>query len=197
MEFGKIVLAAAIGCLFAMGSTAYASTLKALVLQGDVECSADDLTVSLDCEGAFSGNDSNTDLDGLFSKNGWTELAKVDDASGTDGDLTVTQDDNTATSGGWSYTGDVSAYSHMIAVLKGGNSFSAYLLDLSVKPLEGAWNTDGIAKGNGKPGPGLSHFGLYTIDAVPSQVPLPAAAWMLLAGLGGLVAMKWRKDAAA
>ena len=32
-------------------------------------------------------------------------------------------------------------------------------------------------------------------SVVPSPVPLPAAGWMLIAGLGGLVAMKRRKKA--
>lgn len=41
-------------------------------------------------------------------------------------------------------------------------------------------------------GDGLSHVTFYNGEA-PSPVPLPAAGWMLLASLGGLVAAKRRK----
>lgn len=37
----------------------------------------------------------------------------------------------------------------------------------------------------------------FSIKSIGAQVPLPAAGWMLLAGLGGLAAMKRRKKAGA
>jgi hypothetical protein len=36
----------------------------------------------------------------------------------------------------------------------------------------------------------------YTPPPPPNVVPLPAAGWMLLAGLGGIAAMKRRRKAA-
>jgi hypothetical protein len=134
-------------------------------------CNTSQLTTSTDCEGAFEGNDANSNLDGLFSKSGWTKLSGVSlSLTGAGG-----------TSGTWSVSG-WGSLTTVMAVLKGGPTFAAYLLDLSA--TSGDWNTSGLLKGNLTPGPGLSHFEFYSTE--PSAVPLPAAGWMLIAGLGGL-----------
>ena len=41
--------------------------------------------------------------------------------------------------------------------------------------------------------PGLSNYGTIS---TPNVIPLPAAGWLLIAGLGGLAAVKRRKRAA-
>ncbi|BAQ62636.1 hypothetical protein GM3708_3042 [Geminocystis sp. NIES-3708] len=158
-----------------------------------VLCSTANLTTSILCEGPFSGNDSNSNLDGIFGLNNWTEFAKVDDDNGTDKGLTVT---GGGTSGGWSLDlgGDGShKYSGVMAVLKGGPSYSAYLLGLDVLDnfnfLNGTWNTDGIYKGNGDPNPGLSHFTIYTTGKMPIRdvpEPLTILGTGLALGFGGL-----------
>ena len=174
--------------------TAVANATPVSVLPSDMgTCTLDQLTESTDCEGAYAGNDDADLLNMLevFDKTGWSQLAKVDDDRGTDGDLdvsvTLENGDGEGIEGEWSYTGDISAFDHMIAVLKAGNAFTAYLLDLSVTPLEGTWNTAGLDD------KGLSHFSLYTRTGGGgggglAPVPLPAAGWMLLAGVGGLAA---------
>jgi len=176
---------------------------QALTLLDGPGCDTSQLTTSDDCAGTYSGNDANQNLDGLFGQSDWEEIAKVDSDQGTDGILTVTanqpapellnlvaqvetEEDEGATGGGWSVTG-WDGWSTVMAVLKGGNSFSAYLLDLT--DTSGQWNTLGLAKGNGKPGPGLSHFTLYGIEGQtppPSTIPLPAAGWLMLGAIGGL-----------
>lgn len=87
-----------------------------------------------------------------------------------------------------------------MAILKGGPTFSAYELDTTAG-TKGTWRTNGIRNGDGIPG--LSHMTLYHAGSVtgtprsgtstgPSPVQLPAAGWLLLAGLGGLVTL-WRR----
>ena len=169
--------------MISMAGSGMAKTVSSPVLTGNVSCSITDLAFSTDCQGAYAGNDSNQDLDGFFGINGWAEIAKVDGSSGTDGILTVQEFDED-TIGEWSVT-SFAGYDNVMAVLKGGPSFSAYLLDTSF--TLGSWSTAGIEKGNGKPGPGLSHFTLYATDGNgPSTVPLPAAGLLLAGALGGL-----------
>lgn len=145
-----------------------ANAASALTLQGN-KCSTSNLTGSAACEGTFVGNDANQDLNGLFGKTGWSELFKVDNSSGTTGGLTVTAASGEKT-GTWSLSGaETSQYDYM-AVIKGGNSFSAYFLNA----FSGNWNTQGVVKGNGNPGPGLSHFTIYSIQKDnTAEVPEP------------------------
>lgn len=175
---------AAAAVLATAASGAAASTMGLTDLN---TCNVSQLTVSTECDGAFDGNDSNSNLDGLFGETGWTELAKVDVGT-TDGILTISN--LGGTSGTWSVTG-WGGLTKVMAVLKGGPDFAAYLLDLS--STSGTWNTLGLLKGNGEPGPGLSHFALYSVTAA---VPLPAAGWLMLAGLGGLGILRRSRRAA-
>lgn len=174
-------LAAAVGLAVA----ASGASAKTMSLTDLGTCNISQLTTSTACEGAFMGNDSNSDLDGIFGKNGWTEIAKIDKGT-QDGILSITNAGGT--SGNWSVSG-WGSLTMVMAVLKGGPDFAAYLLDLN--STSGTWNTLGLLKGNGKPGPGLSHFTLYTTDA--AEVPLPAAGWMMVAGLGGLGLIRRRR----
>ncbi len=137
-------------------------------------CATSQFTTSTACEGAFSGNDPNSDLDGLFGKTGWVDAGLSFSLTGAG-----------TGSGTWSVT-DWGGLTTVMAVLKGGPTFAGYLLDLS--GTSGTWNTQGLLKGSGGAGPDLSHFAFYTTG--PSQVPLPAAGWMMLAGLGGLGALR-------
>ena len=145
------------------------------------------------CAGIFSGNDSNTAVDGLFGVTGWTQVAKLDASSGTisggGNTFTVT---NTGNGGTWTIS-SYAGFAPVMFVTKGGPTYSAFLMDLAT--LTGAWNTDSMLKGNGQRGADLSHWSIYQGGLAPvtpetgpetNPVPLPAAVWMLLAGVGAL-----------
>lgn len=168
------------------------SALASTFNPNSVTCSTSNFVTSTDCGGPFSGNDNDSgslsdDLDNIFSTSGWTLLEKVNDDRGTSGFLTVTvlteDDDGNGLTGGWEWTSEDGwgSMTKVMAVLKGGPSFSAYLIDLS--ETSGTWDTTGIVNGNGGASPGLSHLTLYS---APDVVPLPAAGWLLLIGIGGL-----------
>ncbi|WP_170189212.1 PEP-CTERM sorting domain-containing protein [Geitlerinema sp. P-1104] len=159
----------------------------------DASCSVANLTGTTDCEGVYSGNDSNSISTSteLFGKTGWSELWKVDDSSGTAGPLTVALNnagDNT--SGTWTLSDDFDFgdYGDIMFALKGGPTFTAYLSDGQTR--SGTWNTDDLRNGGGRVGPGLSHFTVWTTGTgsggngePPASVPEPAA----LLGLGSVV----------
>jgi hypothetical protein len=168
-------------------------------------------------------NDSNVDLNqstfsgitGLFGFTDWTEKAKVDFAGstgGTNNGLTVGNYSvvNGVATGTWSILPSVIAGVQRIAVvIKQSNTWAAYLYDPAI--LGGTYSAaaffePGDADGkcyNPKNGRerncadnrgGISHISVYTSGV--SQVPLPAAAWLMLAGLGGLGLVARRRTAA-
>ncbi len=176
-----------------------------------MDCSLSDITVGTStataCEGAIGGNDANTisSVSSYFGLTGWTEIAKVDASEGSDTRLGLSvAEGNDDKSGTWSVSLWSSALTDIMIALKGGPTFSLYRFAPALGTA-GTWSTDGILKGNGKPGPGLSHFTVYGTNqggtptgggnggggGVPSvaPVPLPAAGWMILAALGGLLGL--------
>jgi hypothetical protein len=98
-------------------------------------------------------------------------------------------DDKTGT---WSFTGDGSL-SHLPSymVVKAAKNWALYALDGA---LSGSWSTAGLLTPNGKNQAGVSHISFYNSAAA---IPLPAAGWLILAGLGGLGAIARKRKARA
>lgn len=86
-------------------------------------------------------------------------------------------------SGTWSFaTSPGLALAPAFMAVKGATSWALYALD---GEREGAWSTAGLLTRNGRNQADVSHISFYG-GAAPTPVPLPAAAWLLLAGLAGL-----------
>jgi len=190
MKFSSLVPSVLAAAGIAVASSAFSPAQAALTSLSN-SCSTSDLTGSVACEGTFAGNDSNQvqDLDGLFGVDGWSQLFKVDSSSGSNGGLTVSKDNGQAKDGDWSLTGIDFNTSNIMVALKGGPSFSAYLLDGATS---GRWNTDGVVNGGGNPGPGLSHFTVYEApktvqDPEPVPEPLTILGSATALGIGGLL----------
>lgn len=170
---------------------ALAPGANALTLNGH-SCTKGTVTGTVSCEGAFNGNNSNQDLDGLFGFDWGDEVLKAEGDNGfMDGDLDI---DFTSgeTSGTWDLSGfDLGLYDQLMFVVKGGTTFSAYLWDGVA--TSGTWNTLGIVNGGGKT-PGLSHFSVYGIqgDGDTEDVPEPFATVGLLAIVGGAAMLRRR-----
>lgn len=75
--------------------------------------------------------------------------------------------------------------------VKAANSFA--LFDVGSVD-EGFWSTAGILN-NGGQRPEVSHLSFWTVDEPPAPVPLPAAGWLMVVGLGALAALRRRKTA--
>lgn len=167
-----------------------ASIASALTMTGTA-CQIGSLSGSTACEGIFDGNDANQSLDGLFGLSGWVQIEKVNASSGSSNsanlNLIVTQDALDAKSGTWNIDGYAS-FNPVMFVLKGGPTFSAFLMDPGF--TSGTWDTMSNQDGSGALEPGLSHFTIYAVTTV---VPLPAALPLFASGLGLLGFMGWRR----
>lgn len=196
----NVIKAFALGVVVAVSgmsgsATTYDPSLSAnpLTLQAGGACEVGSIQGATACNGVFSGNDSNSNLDGIFGMTGWNELFKLNGGSGTAGadgiELTVS-DNNDGKS--WrinSYGG----FDSVMFVMKGGPSFSAFLMNTSI--LSGSWDNLSMFTGgnNAKPGAGLSHWTVYA-NSNPAPIPLPAAGLLLITALGGLAAMRRRRN---
>lgn len=147
----------------------------------------------LECSGIWEGNDNQDLVDEngnpLFGIVGWEEILKLDASSGTetDGDMTLTVT-NHDRGGDWSLTG-YDDYESLMFVLKGGDAFSAFLVDPEDTELAGTWD-DASMHGD------LSHWTVYGVLEDVAEAPLPAAGLLLLGGVGAMVAFgrRRRKD---
>ncbi len=159
--------------------------------------SSADVWASTACVGQVSGNDSAATVNahggtGIFGINTWSQDSKWEAKTNTyspSGLLSILKENDKK--GTWSVTSWAGIGSAAL-VVKGSNNWAAYLLDTSAG-LTGGWTTLALTN-NGGNQPGISHISLYTTPA-PAPVPLPASALLLVAGMGGLAALRRRKKA--
>lgn len=206
----KIMTTTAVAAVMALGAAVTPTGSSAATCQfgtlAEFTATADVYT-STACEGQIVGNDAigndsgaNVDLNnnanfpgGLFGSTNWSLDTKSNvsksgnpsvfsfDAANPAGRLSATLDSTDALSGSWAVT-NWTGVEKAALILKGGNGFAAYLLDLNAG-LSGAWVTQALIN-NGGNQPALSHISLYTTPLAP--VPLPAAGILLIGALGGL-----------
>ena len=95
-------------------------------------------------------------------------------------------------SGTWSFAADASlTHRPAYMAVKVPSAWALYALDGA---LSGTWSTAGLMTPNGMRQAPVSHISFYN-GAAP--VPLPAAGWLLMAGLGGIGAVARRRRGAA
>ncbi|WP_370692982.1 VPLPA-CTERM sorting domain-containing protein [Pseudotabrizicola sp.] len=186
-------------------TTATAATCSSLVLTG--------VTPASDCyvgEAGIggSGNDSAALLNsvmpsGLFGLTGWELIARDNDLNGTDtGDASALTVSGSLTSGFLTLAASLySTYSDIVIVLKAGGGFDPEFW-VAYKAVAGTTSFEYASiftklNGAGKTVTGeISHISVYGVPGdTPSPVPLPAAGWLMIAGLGGLAALRRRKRA--
>jgi hypothetical protein len=160
-------------------------------------CSVGSVSGSVACgDGAPNDqNDEAADLDGLFGGlTGWMFLQK-DELPGLDTNvdinLVVTVDGGgqAGPSGTCEFNPDTwNSYAALAIVIKDGRQagdvfWSAYLLDNTLQPSSGTWDTGG---------PDLSHLSVHGVEGC-SDVPEPATLFLVGAGLIGLAVHGRRK----
>ena len=133
-----------------------------------------------------NSNDSEGAVSGLFGITDWMLGDKSGDENSGDGVVSFgTEFAGGSSSGSWDIL-NPDGYSSILFVLKAGDTFGAFLLD-SATLMAGDWFTSR----------GLSHASVYYGgEPTPAPVPLPASALLLLAGVGGLAALRRRRNRA-
>lgn len=173
------------------------AAMAATTAQADaVVCSDSVATIGnpgyLDCRGPIDGNvnGDSSETTYLNSQWGgtWTWQGKSDDS----GSGPFAESYNGQTAGTLTFDNAVTGL--FVLAIKGGPNYSYYQFDGGVGGVTSlAFDTLGITTGGGNPGPGLSHFGLYTAAGV---VPEPETYALMLGGLLGVGFMVRRRTTA-
>lgn len=195
MKLGKFgIVSATAGALMALASASSAAT-----------CSIDGVTFTLDLSSTstcVAGNDLGdkgivaNDLS-MFGLTGWGNGDSTDSGAGDGSVLFASAPIVDATSGNWSLQ-SYGGYNPLMIILKSGPQYGAFLITELFSGLSGTWsitqeqcNNRNRCQTTGKE---LSHASVY-YNGEPSTVPLPAAGFLLLGGLGGLAALRRKRKA--
>jgi hypothetical protein len=136
----------------------------------------------------------NFDNNGNFTLPGDAEFSSLfPTIDGTEFRFSFGQDGNPATGGTWTYTPDDAEDPGITGfVTKGGPNYRVFLKDGPAFKGIGDFS-DFITPGDGGQQGGLSHITFF--DST-TPVPLPAAGWLMIAGIGGIAALRRRRKAA-
>ena len=174
-------------------------------------CDILNFTTSTDCISPVTGGsgdnvtaDAMNDFgpDGAFGHTGWTLLDYLDNPENADvGDTQNSKDGLFSITymaplykqGTWAlnplFNWGAGKYAFAI---KGATDNAVYLMDLAFR--DGNWFVNDLLNAGGN-NPDMSNVRLFGTEPL-APIPLPAAGWLLLAGLGGLAAARRMKKAA-
>ena len=134
----------------------------------------------LDCRGPIGGNVNGNASEAVYLTSQWGTNWTWQGESGDAGAGPFSANQSGLLSGTLSFDSAVKGL--FVLAIKGGPDYSYYEFNGGVAGITSLqFDTLGITKGNGNPGPGLSHFGLYTALA---PVPEPESYALMIAGLG-------------
>ncbi len=201
-----LVAAAAVASIGIATASAIAAPVKPIQTFTETgACSVSDFTTTTadDCFGLVLNSNDDTTPDtnenkqatfnletfgsetGLFGNTGYGFIAKSDNGGLSDG-LSYSVSGTIAS---FNYAGDLSGFEYVVYVFKQSNDFAAYLFDKTAAPTSGAFDLSVFPNSDS-----LSHISIYA-GGQTTVVPLPAAGWLMLAGIGGLAALRRKKKA--